>query len=65
MLITPEQRNSLRLKWHEMRGKEGGQAICPALEDLAAVPFQDVLDESDEILHHRFVTPIYHTIHTV
>ena len=51
--MTPEQRNSLHLKWHEARGRQGGDAICSALDDLAAIHFKDVLDESDELLHHR------------
>jgi hypothetical protein len=52
LLVSPNDRLSLQLKWHELRGK-GDQGVCAALDELAALPFQDLLDESDELLHHR------------
>ena len=32
----------------------GGVGVCAELEALADTHFQDVLDESDELLHHRY-----------
>ena len=32
----------------------GGVGVCVELEALADTHFQDVLDESDELLHHRY-----------
>ncbi len=52
LLVAPEHRLSLQLKWHELRTK-GDDATCRALDGLAALPYVDVLDESDELLHHR------------
>ncbi|KAG2494612.1 hypothetical protein HYH03_007377 [Edaphochlamys debaryana] len=63
VLVAPEHRLSLLLKRTEMRLKaETGEAVdrqaaalcCSALDELAALPYMDVLDESDELLHHRF-----------
>ncbi|WIA08442.1 hypothetical protein OEZ85_007879 [Tetradesmus obliquus] len=56
LLVVPEHRMSLELKWHELQLKGGLQdlAVCSELQALAAVPYLDVLDESDELLHHRF-----------
>lgn len=54
LLVTPEQRLSLQLKWHEMWAK-GEEEVCKALEDISSMPYQDFLDESDELLHHRYV----------
>ena len=56
LLVAPEQRMSLLLKWHDLRqrGEEGSDEICSALDALAALGFQDLLDESDELLHHRW-----------
>ncbi len=59
LLVAPEQRLSLHLKWHELRGA----AICGSAEatsavaelsGLAGVRFVDVMDESDELMHHRW-----------
>lgn len=39
-----------------VRGAQYGEdkvATCAVLEQLAALPYQDVLDESDQLLHHR------------
>lgn len=30
-------------------------AVCAALERMAALPYIDIFDESDELLHHRCV----------
>lgn len=55
--MVPEHRLSLQLKWHElhMRGDAASLAVCDELQALAAMPYLDMLDESDELLHHRFV----------
>jgi hypothetical protein len=55
LLVVPEHRMSLELKWYELRMKGDPQAlaVCKELQALAAVPYLDVLDESDELLHHR------------
>jgi hypothetical protein len=55
LLVVPEHRMSLELKWYELRMKGEPQdlVVCQELEALAAVPYLDVLDESDELLHHR------------
>lgn len=53
-MVAPEQRLSLQLKWHEMWAK-GEEDVCTALEDISSMPYQDFLDESDELLHHRYL----------
>ncbi|KAG2492053.1 hypothetical protein HYH03_009551 [Edaphochlamys debaryana] len=63
VLVAPEHRLSLLLKRTEvgLKAETGGEAdrqaadrCCSALDELAALPYMDVLDESDELLHHRF-----------
>ncbi|KAG2492072.1 hypothetical protein HYH03_009568 [Edaphochlamys debaryana] len=63
VLVAPEHRLSLLLKRTEMGSKaqageeedrEAAARCCSALDELAALPYMDVLDESDELLHHRF-----------
>lgn len=80
LLVAPEHRLSLHLKYHELRlqfnkqqrqdtedekeekvegstklarAREAALAVCSALEGVAALPYLDILDESDELLHHR------------
>jgi hypothetical protein len=55
LLVAPEHRLSLRNKWHEVHNSEAedGEAVCSALDQLASLPYLDLLDESDELLHHR------------
>ncbi|KXZ49831.1 hypothetical protein GPECTOR_19g282 [Gonium pectorale] len=54
LLVAPEHRLSLQLKCHELRAAgEERAADFRALEELAALPYLDLLDESDELLHHR------------
>lgn len=55
LLVVPEHRLSLQLKWQELwlKGDAASRAVCAELEALAAMPFLDLLDESDELLHHR------------
>jgi hypothetical protein len=59
LLVAPEHRLSLHLKWHELRGAAiGGSAEAAAavaeLDGLAGMRFVDVMDESDELMHHRW-----------
>ena len=69
LLVAPEHRLSLQLKGQELwiagsqqsRGAAaaGGQqqsndlAVWAELQSLASLPYLDLLDESDELLHHR------------
>jgi hypothetical protein len=52
LLVAPQHRLSLLLKWHELRAA-GQVEVCRALDELSALPYVDLLDESDELLHHR------------
>ncbi|KAG2496538.1 hypothetical protein HYH03_005361 [Edaphochlamys debaryana] len=63
LLVAPEHRLSLLLKRTELalraeRCEAGAQqallTCCSALDELAGLPYMDVLDESDELLHHRY-----------
>ncbi|PNH12759.1 hypothetical protein TSOC_000243 [Tetrabaena socialis] len=55
LLAAPEHRLSLQLKWHELRAEGGAAAqVCAVLEAVARLPYLDLLDESDELLHHRY-----------
>ncbi|GLC35571.1 thioredoxin-disulfide reductase [Pleodorina starrii] len=58
LLVAPEHRLSLQLKRLELgvgqqKQDEEMEDICTALDHLAAMPYLDLLDESDELLHHR------------
>lgn len=54
VLVAPEQRMSLHLKIHELADKENAE-VANLLHGLeTGLPFIDVLDESDELLNHRF-----------
>lgn len=54
LLVAPEHRLSLKLKRQELweQGVERA-AETAALDRLEALPYLDILDESDELLHHR------------
>jgi hypothetical protein len=52
LLVAPQHRLSLQLKWHELRAA-GRSDVCQVLDDIAGLPYMDILDESDELLHHR------------
>jgi len=53
LLVAPEHRLSLHLKSLELHAK-GENAICAALTKLASLPVQELYDESDEILRHKY-----------
>ena len=52
-LTTPERRLSLLLKQQELQ--QGESELCAALGALIEQPSIDLLDESDELLSHRYV----------
>lgn len=51
LLVTPEHRQSLYLKGLELRGTRPDVSF--EITGMAEMPFIDVYDESDELLHHR------------
>ncbi|CAE7206919.1 unnamed protein product [Symbiodinium necroappetens] len=53
VLVAPEHRLSLQLKWHELR-LEGKHEMCQLLARLSSIPVRDLLDESDEVLRHKY-----------
>eukprot|EP00878_Enallax_costatus_P027472 GHUV01029589.1.p1 GENE.GHUV01029589.1~~GHUV01029589.1.p1 ORF type:complete len:321 (+),score=97.07 GHUV01029589.1:454-1416(+) len=52
LLVAPEHRLSLLLKSLEPWDK-GEYRVYDQLQQLMAMRYQDILDESDELLHHR------------
>lgn len=62
LLMAPEWRLSMHLKVHELwegsrQAKEGTKALpetMHALEEVLQLPSVDILDESDELMHHRW-----------
>lgn len=54
IIVAPEHRLSLSLKWHELNFKNGNESICSTLSSLEEVKYYDMLDESDEILRHKY-----------
>lgn len=52
LLVAPEHRLSLLLKSYELWGA-GDNTVFGQLQQIMALPYQDILDESDELLHHR------------
>ena len=49
LLITPEHRLSLKLKWYELKlGKK--EETCRILAQIDGLPYIDILDECDELL---------------
>lgn len=52
LLASPEQRLSLELKWHELWEQQKVD-VCSSLQRMAGNAYLDILDESDELLHHR------------
>lgn len=53
LLVAPEHRLSLQLKWHELR-LQGEDTLCDLLNQFLALPSRDCLDESDEVLRHKY-----------
>ena len=54
LLVAPEHRLSLKLKWHELLKLPSMGETCAALSELDFVPMHELLDESDEILRHKW-----------
>lgn len=54
--LVPEHRLSLHLKWHELglSGDETSKKVRSRLESISKLPYFDIFDESDEILHHKY-----------
>ena len=53
LVMAPEHRNSLHLKYLEL-ALAGKAALSAAVwQQLSTFPFYDILDESDEVLHHQ------------
>lgn len=55
LLTTPERRLSLVLKQNEL-WQRGDRKLSAALDRVLGQPYVDLLDESDELLSHRWVT---------
>jgi hypothetical protein len=58
LLVAPEHRNSLHLKYLELALAKGtedtGTDLASSLLQLQSrFPYYDILDESDEVLHHQ------------
>jgi hypothetical protein len=54
LLVAPQHRQSLELKWHEMQAQgEGSLEICQCLQKVFDLPYLDMHDESDEVLRHN------------
>eukprot|EP00899_Mesostigma_viride_P019526 jgi/Mesvir1/27575/Mv07320-RA.1 len=53
LLVAPEHRLSLKLKRLELAARPGNEETCRLLEQLDNRSLIDILDESDELLHHR------------
>ncbi len=55
LLVAPEHRLSLQLKQQELllQGTPAATVVGRQLQQLASLPYVDILDESDELLHHR------------
>lgn len=51
LLVAPEHGHSLYLKGLELRSID--QDASNEIKRMEGMPFRDVLDESDELLHHR------------
>lgn len=53
LLVAPEHRLSLQLKRDELHGRD--RAACGELDRLADMPYVDLMDEVDMLLHHKCV----------
>jgi hypothetical protein len=53
LLVAPEHRLSLMLKRQEL-WEQNRRDLCALLDSVAGMQYIDLLDESDELLHHRF-----------
>ena len=53
LLTTPERRLSMHLKRLEL-WQQGAHELAASMDELAALPYVDLLDESDVLLSHRY-----------
>eukprot|EP00899_Mesostigma_viride_P003650 jgi/Mesvir1/13286/Mv16551-RA.1 len=53
LLAAPEHRLSIKLKWHELAARPSDDATRRLLAQLDNRDVIDILDESDDLLHHR------------
>ena len=53
LLIAPEHRNSMYLKQLELALGGSTQLASALVSLLHSPPYYDLLDESDEVLHHQ------------
>ena len=46
----------MELKWHELRNSNdaGIQSMCSKLKEIEELPYYDIIDESDEVLRHKY-----------
>lgn len=56
ILVAPEHRLSLELKQHEvgLMDSENATRIQQAIKNIEALPYYDILDESDELLSYKY-----------
>ena len=54
--MAPEHRLSLKLKSDELRleGTKAASSVLQLLQALDEIPAIDILDESDELLRHKY-----------
>ncbi|KAF5833854.1 hypothetical protein DUNSADRAFT_9691 [Dunaliella salina] len=52
LLVAPEHRLSLELKRDELFSHD--HAVCAEMDKLSAMPYIDIIDENDVMLHHRY-----------
>jgi hypothetical protein len=46
----------MELKWHELRSSTDAniQSMCSLLKKIEVLPYYDIIDESDEVLRHKY-----------
>ncbi|KAI9339555.1 hypothetical protein DFJ73DRAFT_948089 [Zopfochytrium polystomum] len=58
VVVSPEQRLSLQLKCNELQ--YGEDPLWKGLSNVLSTPFLDIIDESDEVLSHK-----YHLVYAI
>ena len=53
VLVAPEHRHSLYLKGLELQTSDSKTSRAKEIQKVEEVPFRDILDESDELLHYH------------